>query len=125
MPTLPPILMQVEDPSILTKPGPYSAQGLTAFGRSGSEAGLPCFGSRTCCADPDDAESSASAVSARRKRFLISPFYRCAGAFATAPGGWKRLRDGLPARTNVTIRSRAAGPLPAWQPISAVAKALI
>src|ERR1700756_3099496 len=55
-PILPPILMQVENPPILTKPGPYSAQGPTAaFGLSGSvAAGLPCFGSLACCAKADD-----------------------------------------------------------------------
>jgi hypothetical protein len=44
-PTLPPSQMQVADPSILTKPEPHSAHGLTAaFGRSGRDvAALPGF----------------------------------------------------------------------------------
>ena len=115
--------MQVEDPSILTKPGPYSAQGLAAaFGRSGSEAGLSCFGSRACCAEADDAESSVSAVSARRKRFPISPFYRGASAFATRAEGVGNGPGRLagPDKRHYTFARR--GPLPASQPIDAVPK---
>ena len=59
-PKLPPILMQVDDPSILTKPGPYSAHGFAAgFAvRSGTD-GLSGLRSRNCCADATDTDNTA------------------------------------------------------------------
>ena len=65
--------MQVDDPSILTKPGPYSAHGFAAVlaGRSGTDvAGLSGFRSRDGCAKTDDADNTASPM--MRKLFRIA-----------------------------------------------------
>jgi hypothetical protein len=82
---LPPIFTQVDDPSTLTKPGPYSAHELTAaFGaRNGIDAaaGLSGLWSRNCCADTDDADNTASTMTG--KNFRIRRFYRGRRAFAT------------------------------------------
>jgi hypothetical protein len=118
--------MQVEDPSILTKPGPYSAQGFAAVfaGRCGTDvAGLSGLRSRDCCADTDDADNTASPMARTlfritdviadgvlvlpdeldAKRFAVAPNRRRAGSaeVKAVPG------DRLPGRTNATIRSRA------------------
>ena len=77
---LPPILMQVDDPSTLTKPGPYSAQGFAAAfaDRSGSVlAGLP---SRDCCADAVGADNTATMTTGtivRIRRILPRPARLC------------------------------------------------
>ena len=81
---LPPILMQVDDPSILTKPGPYSAQEFAAAfaGRSGSVlVGLSGLPSRNCCADADGAANSAKTMTGKIGR--IRRFYRGRRGFAT------------------------------------------
>ena len=81
---LPPILMQVDDPSILTKPGPYSAQGFAAAfaGRSGNvTGGLLGFGSRDCCADATGANNTVRTMTETIVR--IRWFYRGRRAFAT------------------------------------------
>jgi hypothetical protein len=80
---LPPILMQVDDPSILTKPAPYSAQGFAAAlaGRSGSDlAGLLGLLSRDCCADAADADNTATMMTetiVRIRRILSQPARPC------------------------------------------------
>jgi hypothetical protein len=82
-PKLPPIFMQVEDPSILIKPAPYSAQGFAAVfaGRSGTDAaGLSGLRSRDCCADAADADNTARKMTEKIVR--IRRFYRGRRALA-------------------------------------------
>jgi hypothetical protein len=78
---LPPILMQVDDPSILTKPRPYSAQGFAAalVGRSGTD-GLSGLRSRDCCADAADADNIARMMTGkivRIRRYLSRTTHFC------------------------------------------------
>src|SRR3954469_14700708 len=82
-PILPPILMQVDDPSILKKPAPYSAQGFAAAfaGRSGSDlvgfSGLP---PRNCCAGAADTDNTARTITGktvRIRRILSRPARLC------------------------------------------------
>src|SRR4051794_16355351 len=83
-PKLPPILMQVDEPSILTKPAPYSAHGFEAAfgGRSGSDlAGLSGLLSRNCCAGAADADSIVTMMAETITR--IRGFYRGGRGFAT------------------------------------------
>jgi hypothetical protein len=83
-PKLPPIFMQVDDPSILTKPAPYSAQGFAATfaGRGGADvAGLSGLRSRNGCADADDTDNTARKMTGKIVR--IRRFYRERRALAT------------------------------------------
>jgi hypothetical protein len=76
--------MQVDDPSILTKPEPYSAQGFAAAfaGRSGTDAaGLSGLRSRDCCADAADTDKTARKMTGKIVR--IRRFYRGRRALAT------------------------------------------
>ena len=80
--TLPPILMQVDDPSILTKPAPYSAHGFAAVfaGRSGIDgAGLSGLPPRACCAEADNIARTMTG-----KMVRIRQFYRGRRSVATA-----------------------------------------
>jgi hypothetical protein len=83
-PELPPIFTQADDPSILTKPAPYSAQGFAAAftGRGGTDgAGLAGFRPEDCCAGAADADSSARTMTGKIVR--IRRFYRGQRGLAT------------------------------------------
>jgi hypothetical protein len=71
---LPPILTQVDDPSILTKPAPYAAHGLLFTGWVGA-AGFRRGCGRDCSADTAHAGQNATASTRRNVRiasFIVS-----------------------------------------------------
>ena len=82
--TLPPILTQVDDPSIRTKPAPYSAHGFAAAfaGRSGTDvAALSGLPAGDCCAEAAGAHNMARTMTGKSVR--IDGSYRGRRALAS------------------------------------------